>query len=49
MGISAIWVIEPKKRHYFRYRDGQLARVTTLEMPGSTFTVAIDEIAALVD
>jgi Uma2 family endonuclease len=49
MGIPAIWVIEPKKRHYFRYRDGQLARGAIFELPGCTFTVAIDEIAALVD
>jgi len=49
MGIGAIWVIEPKKRLYFRYRDGQLAPGAVFELPGSTFSVALAEIAALAD
>ena len=49
MGIGAIWVIEPKKRLYYRFRDGQLAPATVFELPGSSFKVPLAEIAALVD
>lgn len=49
MGIGAIWVIEPKKRLYFRYRDGQLTPGTLFELPGSAFSVPLAEIAALAD
>ena len=49
MGIGAIWVIEPKQRHYFRYRDGQLSPCAVFELPGSTFSVPLAEIAALAD
>jgi Uma2 family endonuclease len=48
MGIGAIWVIEPKQRLYFRYRDGQLTPGTVFELPGSAFSVPLAEIAALV-
>lgn len=47
MGIAAIWVIEPKKQLYYRYRDGQLAPGAVFELPGSTFRVPFAEIAAL--
>jgi Uma2 family endonuclease len=49
MGIGAIWVIEPKQRIYFHYRDGQLTPGTVFELPNSEFTVPMAEIAALVD
>lgn len=49
MGIAAIWVIEPKRRFYYRYRDGQLTPATVFELPGSAFSVPLAEIAALVD
>jgi Uma2 family endonuclease len=49
MGIGAIWVIEPKKQLYYRFRDGQLAPGTVFELPGSSFSVPFAEIAALVD
>ncbi len=49
MGIGAIWVIEPKQRLYYRFRDGQLAPGTVFELPGSAFSVPLAEIAALVD
>jgi Uma2 family endonuclease len=49
MGIGVIWVIEPKKRIYFRYREGQLAPANIFELPGSGFTVAFAEIAAQLD
>jgi Uma2 family endonuclease len=49
MGIEAIWVIEPKKRLYYRYRDGQLTPGAVFELPGSTFSVAFGEIATLAD
>jgi Uma2 family endonuclease len=49
MGIGAIWVIEPKKRVYYRFRDGQLTPVASCELPGSAFRVDFAEIAALVD
>jgi Uma2 family endonuclease len=49
MGIGAIWVIEPKKQLYYRYRDGQLTPGAVFELPGSSFSVALAEIAALAD
>jgi Uma2 family endonuclease len=49
MGIAAIWLIEPKKRQYFLYRNGQLSPATVFELPGSTFSVPLAEIAALAD
>jgi Uma2 family endonuclease len=49
MGIGAIWVIEPKKRLYFRYRDGQLTPGAVFELPGTQFSVPFAEIAALVE
>jgi|GEM_PF-6274146 len=44
MDIEAIWVIEPKQRRYYRYRDGQLSPCAVFELPGSTFRVALTEI-----
>lgn len=49
MGIQAIWVIEPKRRQYFLYREGKLAPAAVFELPGSAFSVSMAEIAALVD
>ncbi|MGA3263874.1 MAG: Uma2 family endonuclease [Terracidiphilus sp.] len=49
MGIGAIWVIEPKQRLYFRYREGQLTPGAVFELPGSSFSVQLAEIAALAD
>jgi len=49
MGIAAIWVIEPKKQLYYRYRDGQLVPGAVFELPGSAFSVPLAEIAALTD
>ncbi|HEY1159304.1 MAG TPA: Uma2 family endonuclease [Terracidiphilus sp.] len=49
MGIAAIWVIEPKRQLFYRYRDGQLSPGAVFELPGSTFNVPVAEIAALVD
>ncbi|MGA3371718.1 MAG: Uma2 family endonuclease [Terracidiphilus sp.] len=49
MGIKAIWMIEPKRQLYYRYRDGQLTPEAIFELPGSDFRVPLAEIAALVD
>jgi Uma2 family endonuclease len=49
MGIGAIWVIEPKKSIPYRFRDGKLVPCDVFELPGSALTVAIKEIAALLD
>jgi Uma2 family endonuclease len=49
MGIEAIWVIEPKRQLFYRFRDGQLTPGTAFELPGGEFSVALTEIAALVD
>ena len=49
MGIAAVWVIEPKKQLYYRYKDGQLAPGAVFELPGSSFSVPLAEIAALAD
>ncbi len=49
MGIGAIWVIEPKKRLFYRFLGGQLTPGTVFELPSSEFTVPMADIAALVD
>lgn len=49
MEIGAIWVIEPKKRIYYRYRGGQLTPGTVFELPGGRFSVPFSEIAALAE
>jgi Uma2 family endonuclease len=49
MGIAAIWVIEPKRLLYYRYREGQLTPGTIFELPGAGFSVPFSEIAALAD
>jgi len=49
MGIGAIWVIEPKKQLYYRYRDGQLTPAKVFELPESGFSVPLTEVAALAD
>lgn len=49
MGVGAIWVIEPKKPTYYRYRDGQLTLASEFELPGTEFRVPFAEIAALID
>jgi Uma2 family endonuclease len=49
MGIDAIWVIEPKKRLFYRFLGGQLTPGTVFELPGCNFSVAFSEIAALID
>jgi len=48
MGIPAIWVIEPKKPTCYLYSSGQLTPASTFELPGSSFSVAMTEIAALI-
>lgn len=49
MGIPAIWVIEPKKPSYYLYSSGQLTPAATFELSGTSFYVAMSEIAAIVD
>jgi Uma2 family endonuclease len=49
MGIRAIWVIEPKKQIFLRYRDRQLAPGSVFELPDSQFSVSFTEIAKLMD
>ncbi len=49
MGIVAIWLIEPKKQVCYHYRGGQLTPQDTFSLPGTSFTVAFNEIAALAD
>jgi Uma2 family endonuclease len=49
MGIAAIWVIEPTKLMYYRYREGQLAPASVFELPGTSFNAPLAEIAALAD
>jgi Uma2 family endonuclease len=49
MGIGAIWVIEPARQVYYRYRHGQLVPATVFELPGSEFSVPLAEIAALAE
>ena len=47
MGISAIWLIEPTKQLYYRFQAGQLTPDVTFSLPGTSYTVAFAEIAAL--
>jgi Uma2 family endonuclease len=49
MRIGAIWVIEPKRLQYFCYAGGQLSTRAVFELPGSSFSVAFEEIATLAD
>ena len=49
MGIAAIWVIEPKRLLYYRYREGQLSLGTIFDLPGTGFSVPFSEIASLAD
>ena len=49
MGIAAIWVIEPKKLQYYRYREGQLTPGSAFELPGTSFSAPFADIAALAD
>lgn len=49
MSIAAIWVIEPTKLLYYRYRAGQLTPALVFELPGTGFNVPFAEIAALAD
>ena len=49
MSIAGIWVIEPKKLQYYRYREGQLTPASVFELPGTGFTAPFADIAALAD
>lgn len=49
MGIGAIWVIEPRKPSYFIYSEGKLLPATTFTLPGTAFSVPMEEIAQLID
>ncbi|MFP5207025.1 MAG: Uma2 family endonuclease [Acidobacteriota bacterium] len=49
MGIDAIWLVEPKKRVCYHYRGGQLTPESIFSLPGTSFTVAFSEIAALAE
>jgi len=48
-GIEAIWIIEPQRPVYYRYRGGQLTPGTAFDLPGSEFSMPFAEIAALAD
>ncbi len=49
MDIPAIWLIEPKKPTYYLYSSGQLSTAAIFELPGSGFSVSLQEIAADTD
>lgn len=49
MGISAIWVIEPKKPSWFRYTEGKLLPTQSFDLPGTSFSVRMSEIIKLID
>lgn len=49
MGIPAIWVIDPRKPAFLRYSGGQLTPTPVFDLPGTSFTVPIGEIAAQVE
>lgn len=49
MGIGAIWVIEPRTSAYFLFTEGKLLPESTFRLPGSSFSVRMDEIASLID
>lgn len=47
MGIGAIWLIDPKRQLYYRYRNGQLTPGEIFESPGSALSVPFANIAEL--
>ena len=49
MGIPAIWLIDPAKPTSWLYSSGHLTPATVFELPGTSFRVAISEIASLLD
>ena len=49
MGIPAIWLIDPARPAFWLYSSGHLTPATVFELPGTSFRVAISEIAALLD
>ncbi len=49
MGIPAIWLIEPKKPTCYVYSSGQLSIATIFRLPGSDFSISMQEIAADAD
>lgn len=49
MGVGAIWVIEPRKPAYFLYAEGKLLPASDFKLPGADFSVAMEEIAQLID
>ena len=49
MGIPAIWLIDPARPAYWLYSSGHLTPAAIFELPGTSFRVAISEIATLLD
>lgn len=49
MGIGAIWVIEPRKPAYFHFSEGKLLPESLFRLPGTSFSVPMEEIAKLID
>jgi Uma2 family endonuclease len=49
MGISGIWVIEPKKHVAYGYSAGKLETVQTLGLPTLGVTFTLENIAAFID
>ena len=49
MGVSAIWVVDPRDASYYHYASGQLAQASLFVLPGTNHQVEMSEIAALID
>jgi Uma2 family endonuclease len=49
MGISGIWVIDPKKTIAYGYKSGKLEQVNHLGLPSLGIIFTLDEIAAFID
>ncbi len=49
MGISGIWIIDPKKTVAYAYREGTIEPASTLGLPSLGIAFTLEEVAAFID
>ncbi len=49
MGISGIWIIDPKKTVAYAYREGTIELASTLGLPSLGIAFTLEEVAAFID